>query len=262
MQMYPLAIATAKIRHRRYLPTVHHFESYLNYLWFDPEQISTWNKKSWLWSAQKWNVLSLNEDDFLTMQRGTIRQKIAHILLEQENFCLAKNAILRVLALPRTIGFRFNSVVFYWVFDAEQQLLFILSEITNTPWKERQVYVHDCRQQANILGSYSRYQFDFAKAFHVSPFMPMNLNYRWAFSFSDAKNVIHMQLYNQGVLQFDASMQFELQAITVPSQQHRYAVRNVFEPFRMLGGIYWQAFQLWKKKIPFYPHPKKQQGKS
>jgi DUF1365 family protein len=69
-----------------------------------------------------------------------------------------------------------------------------------------------------------------------------------------------MQLFDQNVLQFDATMQFSLQAITVPSQQHRYALFKVVEPFKMVGGIYLHAFRLWKKKIPFYRHPKKDKG--
>ena len=94
----------------------------------------------------------------------------------------------------------------------------------------------------------------------MSPFMPMSLDYRWRFSFSEQQNVIHMQLFEQEILQFDATMKFKLQAITLPSQQHRYAVLKVLEPFRMVSGIYLQALRLWKKKIPFYRHPKKEKG--
>ena len=54
---------------------------------------------------------------------------------------------------------------------------------------------------------------------------------------------------------FDASMMFQLDAITLPSQQHRYAVYHVFEPIKMLLSIYVQAFKLWRKKVPFYRHP-------
>ncbi len=106
---------------------------------------------------------------------------------------------------------------------------------------------------------YQSQQFDFKKDFHVSPFMPMGLDYRWRFSFSERQNVIHMQLFEQGMLQFDATLKFSLQAITVPSQQHRYAVLKVLEPFRMVSGIYTAAaFRLWKKRIHFTAIPKKE----
>ena len=99
-----------------------------------------------------------------------------------------------MLALPRCLGFRFNSVVFYFVLNKAGKPLFILSEITNTPWNERKVYTHDCIKQQGQVGDYQSFDFNFEKSFHVSPFMPMQLTYRWRFSFSDQQNVIHMQL--------------------------------------------------------------------
>jgi DUF1365 family protein len=29
---------------------------------------------------------------------------------------------------------------------------------------------------------------------------------------------------------------------------------------RVIQAIHWQAFRLWRKKCPFYPHPKHRQG--
>ena len=262
MHKYELAIAQSRIRHRRYLPKSHEFSAQLNYLCFDPDQIEAFSQKSWLWSAKRWNVLSIHEHDFLNMESGSIRQKVQQILLNKNNFIVRQNMEIRVLALPRTFGFRFNSVVFYVVFNDKQTPCFVLSEITNTPWNERQVYVHDCRENAVQNSLYQSHQFDFKKAFHVSPFMPMDLDYRWQFSFSEAHTVIYMQLFQLDVLQFDATMQFSLQPITLPSQQTLYAISNVLQPFKMVMGIYLNAFRLWKKKIPFYRHPKKENGKT
>jgi uncharacterized protein len=67
MQMYPLAIASAEIRHRRYLPKAHAFETQLTYLWFDPDQLATFTGKSWLWSSNRWNFLTLDERDILKL---------------------------------------------------------------------------------------------------------------------------------------------------------------------------------------------------
>lgn len=260
MHMYPLAIAHAQIRHRRYLPKSHSFNTTLSYLYFDPDQLESLVQNSYFWSLKKLNFISLNDSDFLNMEYGSIRQKVARLLIKQENYHLQDTASIRVLALPRTLGFRFNSVVFYFVIDKAHQPIFILSEITNTPWNERKVYIHDCRHIAKQHGEYNSYDFKFKKSFHVSPFMPMSLDYVWKFSFSTQMTIIHMQLYDQDVLQFDATMRFELQAITLPSQQYRYAISKVIEPFKMVMGIYLNAFRLWKKKVPFYRHPKKDQG--
>lgn len=260
MQMYPLAIATAQIRHRRYLPKSHHFQTELTYLWFDPDRIAEFTSQSYLWSNQRFNFLTLNENDFLSVAEGSIREKITAILKQDAHFELEETMQIRVLALPRTLGFRFNSVVFYWVFNQHHQLQFALSEITNTPWNERKVYVHDCRVEPKVHGEYLTYQFDFKKDFHVSPFMPMSIDYRWRFSFSDQQNIVHMQLFQQDILQFDATMLFDLKAITLPSQQHRYAITKVLEPFKMVTGIYVNALRLWIKKVPFYRHPKKDKG--
>ena len=256
-----LAVAHAKIRHRRYMPKAHDFDMSLDYLWFDPDSIEQHIDECRWWSKQGFNFLTVDENDFINMERGTIRQKIARLLIQEQHFTLPYNASIRILALPRTLGFRFNSVVFYFVFDQHDQALFVLSEITNTPWNERKVYIHDCQKNQTHYFPYASYQFNFKKDFHVSPFMPMSIDYRWRFSFSKNQTIVHMQLFDKNILQFDATMRFELEAITDPSQQTQYAIAQVFEPFKMVSGIYLNAFRLWLKKIPFYRHPKKSEGK-
>lgn len=259
MPISPLALASANIRHRRYLPKAHSFDAKLTYLWFDPDQLQCYQSACYLWSVKRFNILQINEQDFLTQAQGSIREKVAQILWQEKRYILDQQHTIRVLSLPRSLGFRFNSVVFYFVYD-QSNLVFILSEITNTPWNERQVYVHSCHEGFKQHGVYQSYRFNFSKVFHVSPFMPMDLEYRWRFSFSAHRQVVFMQVFQHGVLQFDASMNYVLNPITSPSQQYRYAMFKMFEPFRMLGGIYLNAFYLWKKKIPFYRHPKKNKG--
>ena len=55
---------------------------------------------------------------------------------------------------------------------------------------------------------FKSYEFEFEKSFHVSPFMPMDIHYKWRFNFSDEQNVIHMQLYQSDKFIFDATMCF------------------------------------------------------
>lgn len=261
MQFYSLAVAPALIRHRRYAPKAHDFAARLNYLWFDADQIPQITQKSYLWSTEKWNILSLNPNDFLTQYSGTLREKVAQSIAAQSSQQLHATDRIFVLALPRCLGLRFNSVVFYYIVDAHNTLRLLLSEITNTPWNERHVYLHDCSTQTSSDPAKQHLHFDFHKDFHVSPFMPMNIQYRWHFHLSEQQYAIHMQLFEDQKLIFDANMRFQLQPITLPSQQHRYALINAVAPLKMISAIYWQAFRLWCKGIRFHPHPKTKKRK-
>ena len=109
----PLAIAEASIRHRRYMPKAHAFEAKFNYLWLDPDQLERITAQSLFWSAHHWNILNLYSADFLTDYQGSLRQKVEQVLAPQAEVELLPDWQIRILALPRCLGFRFNSVVFW-----------------------------------------------------------------------------------------------------------------------------------------------------
>ena len=68
----------------------------------------------------------------------------------------------------------FNPVSFYYCFDAAGAALeAVVAEVTNTPWGERHAYV------LRLRGARRRGARRVAKAFHVSPFMPMDHDYDW-----------------------------------------------------------------------------------
>ena len=50
----------------------------------------------------------------------------------------------------------------------------IVAEVRNTPWDERHCYVLADRRETGGAAALR-----FAKAFHVSPFMPMDVRYDW-----------------------------------------------------------------------------------
>lgn len=263
------ATAPATIRHRRFKPKYHQFYATLNYLWFDPDCIESICQQSKLWSFKQWNILSISEQDYLPHYSGSIREKLSQHLLQDAAYQLQANDQIRVLSLPRSFGYGFNSVIFYFVW-ASNQLRFILSEITNTPWNERHTYTHDCLANTPVAReSSTSYPFKFDKSFHVSPFMPMDICYHWNFSFmpktglnskaavqNSADSVfIDMRLFKNEKMLFDASMHFSLLPVSSHTQQTRYALGFPLQGFKMLGMIYLQAMKLWLKKTPFYPHP-------
>ena len=61
------------------------------------------------------------------MYHGSIRDRVEKAILQNNHLHLRPDWQIRVLALPRCLGFRFNSVVFYFVLNkAENRSLFLV----------------------------------------------------------------------------------------------------------------------------------------
>ncbi len=249
--------ARGQIRHRRFMPKNHEFSNQLQYLWLDADKLTETCANSRLWSLKKFNLLSINPADLLGQGRVSLRDAISAQVQQQLGKAVLASDSIRLLTLPHSLGFGFNSVSFYFVFR-DTQPLFILSEITNTPWNERHTYVLDCdsvrQYDANGIAK-NTYIFEFDKQFHVSPFMPMQAQYRWHFKIAADQFVIYMQMQQQEKQLFDARISFALQPLN-PRQQTLFAIKHPLQGVKMLSGIYWQALRLTAKKIPFYRHPK------
>jgi DUF1365 family protein len=150
----------------------------------------------------------------------------------------------------RQWGLCFNPVSFYFCFDSDgRTLLAIVADVHNTPWGERHAYVMDARKQAGPV-----YRWRFAKEFHVSPFLPMALDYDWRFRLAPGQVDVHMSVMADDQECFGAGMQLELKLLDSPAMR-RMPLSFPWMTARVLLGIYWQAFRLWLKRTPIHDHP-------
>ena len=98
------------------------------------------------------------------------------------------------------------------------------------------------------------YEFKFQKEFHISPFIDMAIDYLWKFTISQDSLIVSMQLnQNEKLL-----MNVKLNTVLTPIHNKNlmnWTIKKPFQAFKMFAGIYWQAFKLWTKKIPFLTHP-------
>ena len=95
---------------------------------------------------------------------------------------------VRMLTQLRTLGWLFNPLTTYYLFEPDgTTLATLVLEISNTPWHERFWYVLD----AADVGPGPR---PFAKAFHVSPFLPMDLTYQCRAPVPDDRLALRFEL--------------------------------------------------------------------
>jgi DUF1365 family protein len=251
-----------QVRHRRFTPRSHQFSYKLFLVYLDLSELPSVFDRFWLWSIEKANIASFRRKDHLGENRLPLDTSVRdHI--EQETGRRPQGPI-RLLTHLSYFGFRFNPVSMYYCFDEQDENLeFIVAEVNNTPWGEQYCYVlnsKDNQSQKDSPGNKLHRYFE-NKRFHVSPFMPMDMQYDWRFSTPDDALSVHMENYQHEQKVFDATLKLKKRDMT-----SRNLALALFQfpliTMKIVFAIYYQALLLWLKKIPFINHPKVEAPKS
>ncbi len=165
---------------------------------------------------------------------------------------------VRMLTQLRTLGWLFNPLTTYYVFAPDgTTLATLVLEISNTPWHERFWYVLD----AADVGSTPR-RFD--KAFHVSPFLPMDLTYQCRAPVPDDRLALRFDLStaSSGAAPrrvFTAALAGRRVPLEAPVAV-RDVARTATQTARVSAGIYAHAAALAVRRARFHRHPTRSAG--
>jgi len=159
---------------------------------------------------------------------------------------------IRLLTQLRYLGYYFSPLNLYYCFsDNSAQVEAIVAEVSNTPWKEHYRYVLD---PTKMFGDTSDLCCEHAKSFHVSPFMHMDTQYHWQLTLPAEELKVRIDVTEEMQPLFSAEMQLQRRPLT-DGELLRTTCRFPLMTAQIVKAIYWQAFRLWWKKCPYYPHP-------
>ena len=234
-----------KVSHTRSIPIKHRFEYKTFYCFIDIDELETVFDQHPFWSYASKNLAWFNEANYIGRD-GNIRQAVeSHIKEQTGNEFSGRICILTHLTY---YGYCFNPVSFYYCFDEQDELSYVISEINNTPWDERHVYVTEVKDDKPMVVD------SFEKIFHVSPFLDMDFRYKWQFSRPNADLIINMDNFKQNDHWFNAYMELEAEPITKATLS-KALMQYPFMTLKVTLAIYWQALKLKLKGAKFYDHP-------
>lgn len=242
------AIYTGTLRHRRFKPLKHEFTYPLFMVFLDIDRIPELMRVSGFTGYNQWNWASFEERDHFGDPRLPLRHR-----LEQD-------AIRAGVALPggpvfllthlRYLGYNFNPVSFFYCYDEAGELQAVMAEVNNTFGESTNYWLTG----ANRLSSFGSLHYRCRKNMHVSPFMPMEIDYDFILTQPAGQLVAHMNTREQGGVNFDATLllvrhPWSSQAL------HRVLRAHPWMTAKVTAAIYFEALKLFLRKVPVFTHP-------
>lgn len=241
------AIYEGSVRHRRQTPVAHEFRYSMFMMYLDLAELDEVFERRWFWSTKRRALARFRRENHFGDASLPLDQCVRDEIESETGVRPAGR--IGLLTNLSYFGYCFNPVSFYYCFDQAGEVVeTIIAEVNNTPWGERTLYIlSNPKHGAGPMDVTPK------KVMHVSPFMPMDIDYRWRLSAPREKLTVFMQNSRAGDKIFDASLHLERTEISGRSLA-RVLVLHPFMTFKVILAIHWQALRLWLKGAPVYDH--------
>jgi DUF1365 family protein len=239
------SLYVGSVMHRRFHPRMHRFRYRVYWFLLDLDELDKLSKKLRWFSHNRFNFFSFYDADHGNGTATPIQTQIKRQLAEAK-VDIAGGRI-RLLCMPRTLGYCFNPISIYFCYRVDDSLAAVVYQVHNT-FGERHSYV--IRAQGQNATLYQRTQ----KLFYVSPFLDMDLRYDFRIAGPDERIAV-------GICA--SSSQKPVLNAFLAGVRSDLTNRNLIVVFlkipaitlKVIAAIHWEALRLWAKGIGLRQRP-------
>lgn len=240
------ALYVGKVGHRRVRPRHHAFSYGVYWLLLDLDDLAGADRASSIFSIDRPNLYSFRQADHGPKDGSPLKPWIAQ-LGRQAGLEIDR---VHLLTMPRLAGYAFNPITIWFCSGHDGSLVAVLYEVRNT-FGEHHSYFLPVEDGSPTE---PKVVHEWDKEFFVSPFIDMAARYRFELEApGDRMQVTVSESDVEGHL-FSAVMSGDRVSLSTRSLL-RLLVSHPLMTFRVIVGIHWQAFHLWRKDAPYRSRP-------
>ena len=234
-------IYNGKVIHKRFKPKEHFFKYNVFSLFIDLSELDQLNDSLNFFSLNKFNLISFYEKDHGDRDGSSLMEWVKNNL--SVNKISTDNIKVKLLCYPRILGYVFNPLSIFFIYDKNENLISILYEVKNT-FGEQHTYVF------KVQGDNKLIQNNCSKKFHVSPFIEMDCNYFFRILKPAEKISVIIDQYQSNEKILYASQDGKRTELT-SSELIKSYLKHPLMTFKIISAIHFEAFKLWAKGIKF-----------
>ncbi len=233
------SIYNGTVIHKRFKPKNHFFKYSVFSLLIDLSELDQLDKDIKFFSFNKLNLISFFEKDHGGRDGSSLIKWVKKNL--DENNIHSKNIKIKLLCYPRILGYVFNPLSVFFIYDFNEKLISILYEVKNT-FGEQHTYIFKVEDNLNL------FQHNCSKKFHVSPFIEMDCNYFFRILKPGERLSVIIDQYQANEKILYASQDGKRANLNSKELLKSY-LKHPLMTFKIISAIHFEAFKLWTKGI-------------
>lgn len=239
----------ARVMHDRLSPKKHRFGYRIFMFYVDLDEINSLAKKYWFISHNRFNFFSFRDKEHLQLpieNPDTSKSTKEHIVdfITNQGVQYDGGKIM-LLTNFNVLGYNFNPVSFYFVFDKAEKPVCSVVEVGNTFLEMKPYFIGTKNLKENT------FHLNTTKYFYVSPFIDHDTQFDFNVTIPNDQLAIGIDDYKDGERFFISTLIGDKRNLT-NGRLIAYAFRFPFITIRIIVLIHWHAIKLWLKKLPFH----------